>query len=55
MKQTPSRGRKFTDKLSVGLPGQLGQSESAIAKGMYPRQLLSAEQRVADGPVGVTL
>jgi hypothetical protein len=42
MKQTPRVGRKSTDKLSVGLPGQLGQSESAIAKGMYPPQLLSA-------------
>jgi thiosulfate dehydrogenase len=36
--------------------GQLGQPESAIAKGMYPPppQLLSPEQAVTDDPVGVT-
>jgi thiosulfate dehydrogenase len=36
--------------------GQLGQPESAIAKGMYPPppQLLSLEQGVTDDPVGLT-
>jgi thiosulfate dehydrogenase len=36
--------------------GQLGQPESAIAKGMYPLppQLLSPEQGVTDDPVGLT-